>query len=123
MKQATITINLYSFDELSETAKQYAINEHRDFLLSTMSKDDFISGDEEYDTPEKLQEQYDSEYEYYSNNDEPIIESIEINEYLFHKDGQLAHTVHYVAGYGDDNGKEFYIDKNKNKYELKEVEQ
>ena len=54
MKKAIITINLYSLEELSESAKSRAIDEHRQFLLSTMSPSDFISGDEKYDTPEEL---------------------------------------------------------------------
>lgn len=88
MKKATI--NLYEFHELNETAKRTAIEDHRNFMLSTMEADDFISGDPEYDTPEKLEETYNSEYEYINENDEPVIESIEANEYLFFYDGTFA---------------------------------
>lgn len=93
----TITINLYQFSELSETAKQKAIQRHRDFLLSVMQQTDFISGDEEYDTPEQLQKCYESEYEYTDSNDEPIIESIEANDYLFFADGELTSCVTYCG--------------------------
>lgn len=98
MKQAIITVNLYSFDELSEDAKQYAIDDHRRFLLDIMRPEDFISGDPEYDTPEMLRDAYNSEYDYYEKNDDPIIESIEANEYLFYKSGELAHTTYFYAG-------------------------
>lgn len=85
-----VTINLYSFDELTEKAKEKAIDDHRSFLLSVMCSDDFISGCPEYDTNEELQKAYEAEYEYYSMNDEPIIESIQCNEYDFFSNGELA---------------------------------
>ena len=92
-----ITIKLYSFSELSEKAKRKAIEEHREFELSAMQPDYFISGVAEYDTPEKLQKIYEAEYDYYLMNDEPIIENIEANDYLFFEDGKLASTVHYCG--------------------------
>jgi len=95
MKKATI--NLYEFSELNEKAKENAIFEHRDFLLSTMQVSDFISGDSEYDTPENLKKSFDSEYDHVLNNDEPIIESIEANEYLFYSDGKLANCTTYCG--------------------------
>lgn len=90
MKQVTIT--LYQFDELSDKAREKAISDHRYFLIDVMRPDDFISGDPEWDTPEKLFETYRAEYDYYLMNDEPIIESIEINEYWFFHDGTMAHV-------------------------------
>lgn len=92
-----VTINLYEFEELNEDAKQKAIQEHRNFLLSVMQPNDFISGDAEYDTPEQLQKVYISEYENTESNDEPIIENIEANEYLFFADGELAPCVTYCG--------------------------
>lgn len=118
MKQAIIPINLYEFSELNTTAKTRAIEDHRQFLLSIMTKDDFISGDSEHDTPEKLQEVFESEYDFTLYNDEPVIESIEINEYLFYSDGDLAPTTTYL--YGDKKGKTIYKN-NGIEYELKEV--
>ena len=107
MRTATIThnINLFNLNELSEDAKEKAIEEHRVFLLSVMNPKDFISGDPEYDTDEKINEAYDREYEYYSVHDEPIIESIEINDYLFYSDGTLAPCVTYCCG--EKRGKRF----------------
>jgi len=93
------TVAVYPFDELSESAKQNAIQQHREFLLAIMQPDDFISGCAEYDTPEELQKAYESEYDYYLMNDEPIAESITINEYLFFADGQLASTTTYCGNH------------------------
>lgn len=101
MKKIEVTVNLYTFEELSDTAKEYAISDHRAFLLSEMSPNDFISGDPEYDTPEKLQEQYESEYEYIENNDEGVVESICINDYLFYKSGEIANACTYIEGHPD----------------------
>ena len=95
----TVPITVYTLDELSDNARQHAIFEHRQFLLDDMSPSDFISGDPEYDTPEQLESQYESEYDYYLNNDDVIIESIECNEYLFFSDGTLANTTHYWNGH------------------------
>jgi mRNA-degrading endonuclease HigB of HigAB toxin-antitoxin module len=92
-----ITIKLYSFSELSEKAKRKAIEAHREFELSVMEPDDFISGIAEYDTPEELQKTYEAQYNYYLMNDEPIIENIEANDYLFFEDGELAHTITYCG--------------------------
>lgn len=88
-----VTINLYEFNELSFNAQQRAIDEHRAFMLDTMRPDDFISGDPEYDTFEKLAEAYNSEWDYIYENDEPVIESIEINEYLFYANGEFANCI------------------------------
>ena len=88
MKKAII--NLYELAELDPKAKARAIDNHRQFLLQIMQPADFISGDPEYDTPEELEKTYNAEYEYLLDNDEPIIESIDINEYLFYQDGELA---------------------------------
>ena len=92
-----VTIQLFNFNELSERAQKRAIDDHRNFLLSVMQPNDFVSGCTEYDTPEQLQEQYEQEYEYYLFNDDPIVESIECNDYMFFANGELANTVHYIA--------------------------
>lgn len=97
MKTINIALNLCSFVELSDKAKQRAIEEHRQFELSIMQPNDFISGEVEYDTPENLRSVYNSEYEYLLNNDEPIIENIEVNDYLFFEDGSLANIVTYTG--------------------------
>ena len=76
-----ITIKLYSFSELNEKAKRKAIEAHREFMLSIMEPDDFETDIVEYD--------------YYARNDEPIIENIKANDYLFFENGELAHTITY----------------------------
>ena len=86
----TISVNLYSFEELSAKAKEKAIEDHRNFLLEDMRPEDFISGDPEYDTPEKLEEAYNSEYFYVLENDDPVIDSIEANDYMFYESGKMA---------------------------------
>ena len=106
MKTVSINFNLYELHELEEGARWNAIESHRRFLLDVMRPEDFISGYPEYDNPEQLQEAYDSEYAYYENCDDPIIESIESNEYLFFEDGKLAPIVHYVGG--TKNGQSFF---------------
>lgn len=90
-----VNITLYSFDELNEKAKEKAIEDHRNFLLSTMHPTDFISGDPQWDTPEELQKTYDAEYEYYSFEDEPIVDSIEANDYLFFANGNICPSTTY----------------------------
>jgi mRNA-degrading endonuclease HigB of HigAB toxin-antitoxin module len=97
MKTININLNLYSFSELSNKAKQNAIEQHRIFELSVMQPETFISGDAEYDTPEELQKVYNAEYNYYSENDEPIIENIEANDYLFFGNGELASCTTYTG--------------------------
>ena len=94
-----ITIKLYSFSELSEKAKRKAIEDHREFELSIMRPEDFITGIAEYDTSEELQKTYEAEYDYYLMNDEPIIEIIEANDYLFFENGELAHTITYCGNH------------------------
>ena len=94
-----ITIKLYSFNELSDNAKIKAIEEHRKFYLDIMQLTDFISGDPKYDTPEELQKAYDAEWSYYNENDEPIVENIEANDYLFFANGELANTVKYCGNH------------------------
>lgn len=55
MNTYNISINLYKLSELSGKAQAHAIEEHRYFMLSDMTPEDFISGNPEYDTAEELQ--------------------------------------------------------------------
>ena len=97
MKTVNVKINLYSFNELSEEAKQKAIENQRNFELSTMQPEDFISGDAEYDTPEQLEKAYNEQYSYYESDDTSIIENIEANEYVFFENGEMAECVTYTG--------------------------
>ena len=93
-----VTINLYCFDELNEAAKQTAINAHRNFELSVMCPDDFSS-----------KYLYNSEYNYYLNDDSPIIEAIEANEYLFFANGEIANCTTYSGSHPKSGMTEFSI--------------
>ena len=94
----TATINLYEFNELNEKAKVKAINEHREFMLSIMQHSDFISGDDKYDTEDEL-EAFNQECDFIANEDAPIVENIEANEYLFFASGELANCVTYCGSH------------------------
>jgi hypothetical protein len=91
-----IEIKLYEFNELNELSQNKAINTHREFLLSVLQPD-YIDGICDWDDVEKMT-MYHEEYGYLEEHDEPIIENIEINEYLYFYDGTLAHSVYYTAG-------------------------
>lgn len=75
----TVTINLYSFNELNEDAKELAIQEHANFLVNA---NDFGSVDELGQTEEFTEDE--------------VIENIEANDYLFYYDGELAHCTTYT---------------------------
>lgn len=81
MKQ--VLINVYSFDELSDKAKQKAIYEHGIFLDSQP---------EEFET-----EIGELAWEYVEHTEDEIVESIQINEYMFFADGTLANCVTYTG--------------------------
>lgn len=91
-----VKIHLYRLDELSETARERAISEHRDFMLSILQPD-FIDGVPDWDNPEKV-EMYHQEYEYIENNDEPVIESIEANDYFYYSNGGICSVCTYTGG-------------------------
>ena len=97
MKSFIVEVKIFNLNELNETSKQKAIEKHRNFLLSEMQTSDFISGVEEYDTEENLEKEYDAQYDYYLENDEPIIESIEMNDYYYYEDGKMANVVTYCG--------------------------
>ncbi len=78
---------VYSFDDLSQAAKQEAIRDCRECMLEDLSLDDFIVGDAELDTKHNLQKQYDEEFNNILNNDNVVIELIKANEYSYDKDG------------------------------------
>ena len=81
MKQ--VLINLYEIHELSPKAKERAISDHYDFLASEGMECENEDG-------ELVVEDYDP-------TDEEVIESIEINEYMFYADGDIARCCRYVG--------------------------
>src|SRR3972149_5406197 len=96
MKTVDIRVRLYSFSELVEHAKERAINEHRNFLLSVESVDNF-----------EYPEDYEMTMRYYEDNDEPIIENIEANEYLYFDSGELANCITYTGTHPESGKTEF----------------
>lgn len=82
MKQ--VTINLYSFSELSKEAQQKAIYEHKEFLLQL--------GEESENEDGEMITEYPDDYE-----DDCVIENIEANEYIYFEDGQLASCTTYTG--------------------------
>ncbi len=81
----TAKINLYSFSELNEEAQEKAIFEHRNFL-------------------DEIGETLENEYgemvtEYYEHSKEDVIKSIEINEYWYYYNGELAPCLTYTGGH------------------------
>ncbi len=89
----TVKINLYSFAELSEKAKEKAISEHIDFL-------------------DNLPEEYENEEgemcsEYIEHTEGEAVESIEANKYIFFADGSLAHCITYVGNHPEAGKPEF----------------
>lgn len=91
-----IKIKLYRLEELPETSRRRAIEDHRSFMLNTLTPD-FIDGVTDWNDPEKM-EMYHNEYQYIEDHDEPVIENIDINDYFFFYDGDLANVVHYTGG-------------------------
>lgn len=85
MKQ--VTINLYSFAELNEAAKKEAISKHITFLEETRH---------EWEVDDEFDEEY-------------AQENIEINEYLFFEDGQLAHCTTYTGRHEKTGKTEFHF--------------
>jgi hypothetical protein len=74
MNKIKIEIELFTYNELNEKAKEKAFNEHYEFLCITA---------EEHKTEESIYE--------------GVEESININDYLFFNDGELANTTHFCG--------------------------
>jgi len=83
-----VTINLYSFAELNEKAKQKAIAEHSQFLAEVAEDED------------ELNESYEDDY---------VIENIEANDYVYYFDGTLASCVTYCGKHEKAGTTEFTI--------------
>jgi hypothetical protein len=90
MKQ--VTINLYSFNELSEAAKENAIYEHMRFMYSLESR-------YEEGNLNSVEEITESE----------VIESIEINDYLFYFNGEMAYVTTYTGKHDKTGTSEFKL--------------
>ena len=82
-----IKLKLYRLEDLSDYSKGEAIRQHREFLVSIYRADDF----------DKCFNMTRSKYSK-SLTKLDIIESIEINEYLFNVEGEIIQTCLYVDG-------------------------
>lgn len=99
MEKVNVVIELFTFEELSESTKVVALWEHRGFMLEKYNDSDF---------DESINMTYE-EYEE-SLTDNEVIENIEANDYYFFENGELADVVQRagekVLTY---NGKEYKI--------------
>ena len=91
----TIKINLYKFDELSEEAKNKAIEEA---LVSLNSE-----------AIEYENENGEIFYEYYDHDESEAEQFIDVNDFLFFKNGTLAHTVTYYGNHPKKGQSEFFL--------------
>ena len=71
-----VQISLFAFRELSEDAKKRAILKHKNFMES-------LHMETEADKEEALK-------------DNEVIENIEVNEYLFFLNGEIAQVTKYI---------------------------
>ena len=91
----TLKIKLYKFDELSDEAKEKAIYEALNILDSEPIEYENESGE--------------MVNEYVEHTEEYAKEFILINDYLFFKNGTLAHTVTYCGNHPKKGQSEFFI--------------
>ena len=83
MKTIKAEIKLYSYDELNESGKIKAFNEHKDFMDSL---------EEEYEN-----EKGEMDKEFMEHDKESVEDSINANEYLFFENGEMADCVTYTG--------------------------
>lgn len=79
-----VLINIYEIHELTPKAKERAISKHYNFLASEGCECENEEG-------ELVVEDYDP-------SEEEVIENIELNEYMFYADGEMAHCCTYTGG-------------------------
>ena len=78
-----IEINLYTFAELSETAKGIAINEALNYLNSISVVYEDESGE--------------MKSEYFDHTEEEAEDFIKVNGYFFFSNGEQAHVIEYTG--------------------------
>lgn len=79
------TINLYSFRDLSKDIQQLVISEHQSFLETLP-----VTIEDENGTLVDVFEEY---------TEEDVIESIEANDYIYFKNGELASCTTYTGNH------------------------
>jgi restriction endonuclease S subunit len=95
MKTIKTEINLYSYDELKEKAKDKAFIEHEDFLNQL---------GEEFENEEGVLIK-----EYVKHDKEEVEDSLRINEYLFFESGEIAHIMHFTGEHEKAGTTKFYF--------------
>lgn len=84
MKTIQVTVELYKLNELSNEVRGKVIKDHMHFLSNDYDDVDI--------------EIHGSIKEYWNSiTEESAIESIEVNEYLYYSDGNIANVVHYCG--------------------------
>ena len=91
----TLEIKLYSFEELTKEAKQKAIEQAIEFLNSTANEYENENGE--------------IVYEFFEHDESQAEQFIDVNDYLFFKNGTLAHTVTYCGNHPKTGQSEFYL--------------
>ena len=91
----TLEIKLYSFEELSQESKEKAINEAIEFLNSEPIEIENENGE--------------IVYEYFEHDESQAEQFIDVNDYLFFKNGTLAHTVTYCGNHPKKGQSEFFL--------------
>ena len=94
----TVSINLYRLDGLEKEAKNKAIEEHRDFMVETYSDDMF----------DKVFNMTQSKYAKGLTKAE-VEENIEINDYMYFFDGEMASTIQYCGKHPRSGEHEFTL--------------
>ena len=82
----TVTMSLYSFNELTPVAKQKAIDEHYNFMVSYPPDYQDENGEM------KIEEDY-------NPSEDEVIEDIEVNDYYFFGTGELARCTKFCGNH------------------------
>lgn len=92
MKTVTKQYKVYSFDELSEDAKNRAISDYIDFLLETTLYEDMTENlKKAVDKAESMQTPWFTGSYVFDYCKDELIETIKANEYEFTEDGKIFH--------------------------------
>ena len=87
----TISINLYSFDELSAESQEKAIINEIKFFIDTMENEDSVFWDIATEM-DKMQTPWFLGEEIYKREKQYIIDTIRANEYTFEMDGSMNNS-------------------------------
>ena len=91
----TVEIKLYSFEELTKEAKNKAIEQAIEFLDSEPTEYENENGE--------------IISEYFEHDESQAEQFIDVNDYLFFKNGTLAHTVTYCGNHPKTGQREFFL--------------